>query len=336
MAAFSVINFSDTSSNVVNVLQTSISDNTNLDNKREIIYYRKNQKIAPAMSFNNILVSNESKRKGRVKDVIKVQNPPPPIAVARRNARERNRVKQVNNGFAVLRQHIPTSITAASESENGRSKKLSKVETLRMAVEYIRRLEDMLSLSSSTSPEATDIDNDNSMSSYASYSMISTANNDQINNGYPIKMEMDTKMSRVPRTTTYQLIHSYEDEENIHPENMNDLDEDLLSQSHLMSTGIELGDSRGMSFIHSMHSTGSLSPEMNSEHSLSPRTLESDTKPYIMNDLDEDSKYRIKFPSIHTLTSRDGVSNIVTPVCDDGQNNLMNVTSWWEHEQLKS
>ncbi|KAF7987615.1 hypothetical protein HCN44_003478 [Aphidius gifuensis] len=67
---------------------------------------------------------------------------PPPVAVARRNARERNRVKQVNNGFATLRQHIPSHIAAGY---GDRGKKLSKVETLRMAVEYIRGLQKLLS-----------------------------------------------------------------------------------------------------------------------------------------------------------------------------------------------
>ncbi|XP_011214789.3 achaete-scute complex protein T5 [Bactrocera dorsalis] len=67
-------------------------------------------------------------------------------SVVRRNARERNRVKQVNNGFSHLRQHIPPAIIA--DLSNGRRgigpgahKKLSKVDTLRMAVEYIRRLQ---------------------------------------------------------------------------------------------------------------------------------------------------------------------------------------------------
>lgn len=72
-----------------------------------------------------------------------------PASVARRNARERNRVKQVNNGFATLRNHIPLSVAAAlgaSPNPGGRgaSKKLSKVETLRLAVEYIRSLQDLL------------------------------------------------------------------------------------------------------------------------------------------------------------------------------------------------
>jgi len=66
-------------------------------------------------------------------------------SVQRRNARERNRVKQVNNGFSNLRQHIPqTIITTLTKGGRGASKKLSKVDTLKMAVEYIRGLKDLL------------------------------------------------------------------------------------------------------------------------------------------------------------------------------------------------
>lgn len=70
-----------------------------------------------------------------------------PISVLRRNARERNRVKQVNNGFSNLRQHIPGDIvTALTNGGRGASKKLSKVDTLKVAVEYIRRLQELLDL----------------------------------------------------------------------------------------------------------------------------------------------------------------------------------------------
>lgn len=58
-----------------------------------------------------------------------------PHAVARRNERERNRVKLVNNGFANLREHVPNGAA---------NKKMSKVETLRSAVEYIRALQQLL------------------------------------------------------------------------------------------------------------------------------------------------------------------------------------------------
>merc|ERR1712018_204774 len=60
---------------------------------------------------------------------------PLPQKVARRNARERNRVKQVNCGFEMLRAHIPSA---------AKQKKMSKVDTLRHAVEYIQSLNRML------------------------------------------------------------------------------------------------------------------------------------------------------------------------------------------------
>ncbi|XP_029439037.1 achaete-scute homolog 2 [Rhinatrema bivittatum] len=60
---------------------------------------------------------------------------PGTAAVARRNERERNRVKLVNMGFQTLRQHVPNGAA---------SKKMSKVETLRSAVEYIRALQQLL------------------------------------------------------------------------------------------------------------------------------------------------------------------------------------------------
>ncbi|BFZ09630.1 hypothetical protein BsWGS_12669 [Bradybaena similaris] len=54
-----------------------------------------------------------------------------PASVSRRNARERNRVKQVNLGFETLREHVP----------NGKkNKKMSKVQTLRTAAQYIKDL----------------------------------------------------------------------------------------------------------------------------------------------------------------------------------------------------
>ena len=61
--------------------------------------------------------------------------PPQPAKVQRRNQRERNRVKQVNSGFDHLRSHIPSA---------AKHKKMSKVDTLRHAVDYIQNLQTML------------------------------------------------------------------------------------------------------------------------------------------------------------------------------------------------
>ena len=65
-----------------------------------------------------------------------------PAAVARRNARERRRVKMVNDGFMRLRKHVPT---------DPKNKKLSKVKTLRLAIDYIKHLQQLL-IDSSNKP----------------------------------------------------------------------------------------------------------------------------------------------------------------------------------------
>ncbi|XP_035665198.1 achaete-scute homolog 1b-like [Branchiostoma floridae] len=61
--------------------------------------------------------------------------PKEPYMVARRNARERRRVQQVNDGFFRLRSLVPKA---------PKGKKLSKVKTLRAAIEYIEQLQGIL------------------------------------------------------------------------------------------------------------------------------------------------------------------------------------------------
>ncbi|KAJ8922742.1 hypothetical protein NQ315_007777 [Exocentrus adspersus] len=107
--------------------------------------------LAPAPERGSVLVSNNNDLRCKRKIQFMPYGAPPqqPASVARRNARERNRVKQVNNGFATLRSHIPPSVAQAlspqgSSQGRGASKKLSKVETLRLAVEYIRSLQQMI------------------------------------------------------------------------------------------------------------------------------------------------------------------------------------------------
>ncbi|XP_015909772.1 achaete-scute homolog 2 [Parasteatoda tepidariorum] len=65
------------------------------------------------------------------------QSAGPSTAVSRRNARERKRVRLVNLGFSTLRERVPPG---------SKNKKLSKVETLRAAIEYIRQLQGMLGM----------------------------------------------------------------------------------------------------------------------------------------------------------------------------------------------
>lgn len=59
-----------------------------------------------------------------------------PAFVRKRNERERERVKCVNDGYARLKEHLPLP---------NKDKRISKVETLRRAIDYIRHLESLLS-----------------------------------------------------------------------------------------------------------------------------------------------------------------------------------------------
>jgi len=126
-------------------------------------------------SSSSMSTTTSAKKRIQFSSLGYVLPPPPPASVARRNARERNRVKQVNMGFAVLRQHIPTSF--CSESSSGRSsgassgggggggdsssksRKVSKVDTLRCAVEYIRSLQEMLDETENGSATSTASEN---------------------------------------------------------------------------------------------------------------------------------------------------------------------------------
>jgi hypothetical protein len=55
------------------------------------------------------------------------------VSVAKRNLRERTRVREVNDGFGKLKLHVPDM-----------KSKSSKVETLRGAIDYIKRLKELL------------------------------------------------------------------------------------------------------------------------------------------------------------------------------------------------
>ncbi|XP_074661801.1 achaete-scute homolog 1a-like [Tubulanus polymorphus] len=76
-------------------------------------------------------------------------------AVQRRNERERNRVRLINMTFATLRQHLPGSSNNGSSSpatvNNGggghnlqRKQKMSKVDTLKSAIDYIKYMQELL------------------------------------------------------------------------------------------------------------------------------------------------------------------------------------------------
>ncbi|XP_055975546.1 achaete-scute homolog 4 [Sorex fumeus] len=58
-----------------------------------------------------------------------------PAFLRKRNERERQRVRCVNEGYARLREHLPRELA---------ERRLSKVETLRAAIGYIKHLQELL------------------------------------------------------------------------------------------------------------------------------------------------------------------------------------------------
>ncbi|KAG9353091.1 hypothetical protein JZ751_017667 [Albula glossodonta] len=71
-----------------------------------------------------------------------------PAFIQKRNERERQRVKCVNQGYAKLRDHLPGGAG---------DKRLSKVETLRAAIRYIKYLQGLVGDSTCSSPKATSL-----------------------------------------------------------------------------------------------------------------------------------------------------------------------------------
>ena len=61
--------------------------------------------------------------------------PPVPVAVARRNARERTRVKTVNDSYQHLKAHVPAA---------AKTKRMSKVDIIRHSIEYIQKLQKLV------------------------------------------------------------------------------------------------------------------------------------------------------------------------------------------------
>lgn len=235
MATIGVLNYTGcnmpTNNLKIKFEQNNHHKDTEVIKNREIVIMRKKQKILPLMESKNNNNNNLQKNHNPAKKIKLIsddylnKSTTPPLAVARRNARERNRVKQVNNGFATLRQHIPEEIAEAYEAAGGRgaAKKLSKVETLRMAVEYIRNLEQLLDIESYDGSNNSD-DCNLSLTSetsinHSSIDQFSSSNQSQFYEN-TILLSPDTEITtingrqyiRIPGTNTFQMITTMYDE----------------------------------------------------------------------------------------------------------------------------
>lgn len=322
MTSVSVVHF-NASPHKSNVLQQN--NNTKNNEMREIIILRKTSHILPQQKDYNkddILITNTGRKKAKADKEIRTT--PQPIAVARRNARERNRVKQVNNGFANLRQHIPNFIAAAFESNTrGGNKKLSKVETLRMAVEYIRSLEDILAIDDGSELRAN-ISN-SSVSSFSSQSPSSVIPYKIMS---PSADEDDLSTNPTPPPQyTYQIItsHLYDDSENLEPLNV---DDHILSDPSLMDAELEFRGAQDLSLLNTMHASDSLSPGMYSEQSSSPGGSEQRA----FRTVYETDEIRVKTEDLSGEIPVISLKN-EHELPHQHKSNVIDVMQWWEQQQ---
>ncbi|XP_019764683.2 achaete-scute complex protein T3-like [Dendroctonus ponderosae] len=267
MSQISVVQYNAAAAQKLNILQQSVGSNQHSakSGDRQIIVLRKATPILPQPK-DNILLTNPG-RKGPKKGGKEVKSNVQPIAVARRNARERNRVKQVNNGFANLRQHIPSFIAQAFESNTGRgNKKLSKVETLRMAVEYIRSLEEILALDGYQLPSegppcpSPTSQNDSNASQGDFFVMSPSDEDDDFSSAATPSPQQYIRINTA--NNTYEIVPStmYENSENLDP-----MSNQLLADQNLLDF-----NTQDLSYLQ-VNAAGSLSPGMYSEESVSPK-----------------------------------------------------------------
>jgi achaete-scute complex protein len=118
--------------------ENTLSDSVEFDRKpMDILVDAPKKELASNPPV--LLPATRRRRSSSARSTIKTKEPE---VVARRNARERRRVKLVNDGFLRLRKHVPT---------DPKNKKLSKVKTLRSAIDYIRHLQQLLNQASKNS-----------------------------------------------------------------------------------------------------------------------------------------------------------------------------------------
>lgn len=101
----------------------------------------------------------------------KPKQKPPPLSKYRRktaNARERCRMQEINRAFEELRAAVPALPPDCVPDKNGDSSKLTKITTLRLAVNYIAALSQMLREANESEENSSEVDSVQSIDSLES------------------------------------------------------------------------------------------------------------------------------------------------------------------------
>ncbi|CAN8008988.1 unnamed protein product [Ixodes pacificus] len=129
-----------------------------------------------------VRIESEQRRRQVTKKEPKPKQKPPPLSKYRRrtaNARERCRMQEINRAFEELRAAVPVIPALTKEEErqeelrrqqdkNGDSNKLTKITTLRLAVNYIAALTQILRQADEADERASEVDSVQSLDSLES------------------------------------------------------------------------------------------------------------------------------------------------------------------------
>lgn len=102
----------------------------------------------------------ETEKRRAIKKPPKPKQKPPPLSKYRRktaNARERTRMTEINEAFETLRRVVPPfpETPLPDDDDGGENGKLTKITTLRLAMNYIKALSDILQEQDSGGDTAT-------------------------------------------------------------------------------------------------------------------------------------------------------------------------------------
>ncbi|XP_075232974.1 uncharacterized protein LOC142331152 [Lycorma delicatula] len=119
----------------------SDKNNNNSRNTTPLVNGEKCYSLRPRTSTKPIDDESDWRPRGRSKR--RQKQKPPPLSKYRRktaNARERSRMREINEAFEALRRAVP-HLSTSSDSHN---EKLTKITTLRLAMKYISALNQVL------------------------------------------------------------------------------------------------------------------------------------------------------------------------------------------------
>ncbi len=125
------------------------------------------------------------------------------------NARERTRMREINSAFENLRKCVPLSISSGTPTST--NEKLTKITTLRLAMKYIRTLNEVLTKPTSDQSfhhivsNSINNNNNNNNNNYFSANNNNNNNNNNVNtNSKDLLSEMLYQAATIPKRVTYK------------------------------------------------------------------------------------------------------------------------------------